>query len=222
VNDEEYCRGWRQARVFTRKASQDWYPELLAAVVVPFASDFPDHPFFFSMYACPVGMDDGDTEIGQLPAEFKIRVVDADWHFSIRLRFREGQDAEARLADLVDGDADLWYSESGGALRPYAFLDDIGGPRFCPDQDAAARNRRARLVAEALKANNLIVLDAIVRGSQLRFERNNHPENAPNWSTFLSLGHMFNNVWKDYRGMDLGISVVIQNHVGQHVIVRRL
>jgi len=222
VNDKEYCEGWRQVRVFTRKTGPDWYPELLAGTVVPFASGFPEIPFFFSMYACPLGTDDGDTEISQLPAEFRTGRGNADWHFSIRIRLHEDQAAETQLAELIDSDADLWYSERGKAFRSFALLDDIGGPRFCPRQDPVARNRRARLVAEALRANNLVVLDAITGGSPYRFEKNEHPENSPSWSTFVSLGHMFNNVWKDPKGRDLGISVVMQNHLGQYIVVRRL
>jgi len=204
VNATEYCEGWKQARVFSKYTGPQWYPEILVAVVAPLTVEFPENPLFFSKYACPLNKDVGDTEIQQLPPEFRIPNQGDDWHLSVRLRFRGSDQIEGRLAELIDSDTRYWYSESGKPFRVFDLIKDIGSTRFSPSQENSARERRARLVAEALRANNLVVLDAIL-GPPSKFEENMDGFNAPGRSTFISMGHMYNNVWEDYSGQPLPI-----------------
>lgn len=222
MDDTEFCDDWRQARIFSEFNSPEWYPALIADVVAPLAAEFAMRPWFFSMYVCPFGTDDGDTNIGSLPASFITQVGSQSCHASVRLRFRSDRPFEARLTALLAGIPSLWCNESGYPYRPYDLLVDLGGARFGTIHHGPRQSRRARLIAEALRANNLVVLDAILPGPPRHFERNVHPQNFPTWSPFLSLGHMFNNVWKEEHGGDLGVCVTTQNQHGQHVVVREL
>lgn len=210
MTDEEYCQNWRQARVFSSNTTSLWYPTLLGSVLKPVAEEFPSQKAFFSQYVLPLGQDDGDTNIDMLPERFLQRVGEERIHRSIRVRFRRGTGAEDRVTEILGSSSEYWYS----GIRDYGIKDDLGGPRFSPNQEERSRLRRARLVAELLCCNSRLVLDAMIRdGDRYRFEENGHELNRPLGSTFRSVGHIVSQVWVDHGGGPLPIFVEIPGHM---------
>jgi len=198
MTDREYCLGWRVVRVFTMNRSKFWYPGLLHAVVSPLVARHQHHDLFVSKYQGPLGNDDGDTSIGNLPPQYLFEQKGQQWHSSVRIRYRADDVFEAELkATLERESADLWYYD----FLDYDLQSDLGGPRFCPTGTEAASLHRARLIGVVLCSNSRVVLDAIVEdGLNIRFEQNQDRLNMPLGSTFQSLGHMVCNAWELWQG----------------------
>ncbi len=177
--------GWRQSRIFTSDFSPQWYFGLLATFAVPFASKYPDTPFWFTRYRVPKGAgDDNDTKIDELPADFL--QAPANTHCSLRFRFCPAADEEAFLESLFN--ASFWRSD----FRPFDALNELSGPRFCTATDFTSRLRRTKRLANMLHAHCLFVLDTF--NGRDGFEENLDGQNAFNKSAFLSTLHLFNNV----------------------------
>lgn len=205
MTDQEYCSDWRQVRVFTTDTSAFWYPELLHTVVSPLVARHQHHDFLVTKYCVPLGYDDGDTSIRDLPPQYLFKQEGKQWHSSVRIRFRGNDEFEAGLGAMLERESSLWYSD----FLDYGLQSDLGGPRFCPNRDLAASRHRARLIAELLCANSRVVLDAIAadRGD-IRFERNENDLNSPLGSTFRSLGHMVCNAWDLSEGGSMPVYVL--------------
>jgi len=206
MTNHDYCAKWRQVRIFSKRGIPAWYLDMLADIVRSAWLEFPTSPFFFSMYVDRPGGDEGDTNIDRLPAEFALQVPSPEGtqsrHCSLRLRFKANHDFEKKVVELVGSNPDYWYSD----IHDFDIVADLG-TRFASNAvreagQADEKARRARIVAEALRANCIVVLDAIVGDpGQRAFEKNG--EGGPWNSTFLIMAHMYNNVWKDRDGNGL-------------------
>jgi len=205
MTDREYCSGWRQVRVFTTNRSKFWYPELLHAVVSSLAARHQHHDLFVSKYCAPLGHDDGDTSIGDLPPQYLFEQEGKQWHSSVRIRYQFDDTFEAELRTALEREFELWYSD----FLNYDLQSDLGGPRFCPTRTEAASLHRARLIGEVLCSNSRVVLDAIVEdGPNIRFEQNQDKRNMPLGSTLQSLGHMVCNAWELWQGGPVPVFVL--------------
>ena len=169
MTNREYCLGWRVVRVFTLNRSKFWYPGLLHAVLSPLVARHQHHDLFVSKYQCPLGNDDGDTSIGNLPPQYLFAHEGKKYHSSVRIRYRFDDTFEAELRTALERKPELWYSD----FLDYDLQSDLGGPRFCPTRTEAASLHRARLIGAVLCSNSRVVLDAIVEvGPNIRFEQN--------------------------------------------------
>ena len=154
-----------------------------------------------------MGVDDNDTRIDGLPDSFRERDSNGcEWHRSIRLRFRADDSVEKDLEQAIRRDPTFWHSD----FLDYPICDDLGGPRFSPDQSImATRERRARLVARAIQANCELVLDSLEHtGSDYRLERNPDALNQYFETTGQSALHMFANVWVRHDGRPRPLGIV--------------
>jgi hypothetical protein len=202
---DDYPDQWRQVRLFCQRADPYWYAKAVVEILRPLFEAYPGPLLFGSRYCAPLGLDDGDTDIAQLPAAFLHEFNGNRWHRSIRIRFRTDEGTEAEISERVHQSAHYWFS----AFLDYPILDDLGGPRFSPNQDNERRLQRTRLVAELLRANTRLVVDAVVQGDGApHFEENAHPENQRLRSSFQSVGHMLSNVWVDSSGIDLPVLAI--------------
>lgn len=202
MTDHEYCSNWRQVRLFSREPMERWYADLLATAVRSLADLCPDLSLFVSRYVCPLGHDDGDTDIERLPADFLRNQDGKSLHCSVRVRFRPSSIAEEFLGALR---RPLWHA----GIRDYDIERDLGGPRFAPNQSKDASRRRARLVAELLSANTRLILDALeTRDDATDFEVNPHELNSIAGSTFVSIGHMLCNAWSLRQGQPVPVYVL--------------
>ncbi|MBE7157165.1 MAG: hypothetical protein INR62_01795 [Rhodospirillales bacterium] len=177
---------WRQVRIFTSDFSDQWYFGFLQAFAVPFASRYPETPFWFTRYTGnrnDPNDDKDDTQITDLRSPFLSTSQD---HRSLRLRFCPAADEESFLDTLFT--AKFWRS----GFLPFDSLGQLGGSRFCSSTIPAARERRATLLAQSLCAHSRYVLDAF-NGTDA-FEENLDQENSFNKSAFTSTLHLYNNV----------------------------
>lgn len=174
------------------------YPDLLVRVARPFLGQSPALRFFFSHYWCPLGTDDGDTNIQALPQHFRfVEPSGRAWHGSLRLRFRERTDERAKLINLLNSLPDFWFSE----ILPCTPEGVLPPDRFATDQQPIPRARRIRVVAELLQANCRLVLDNLEhQGGTWQFQENLHNENIRLRSVVKSVEHMILNVWRRNDG----------------------
>lgn len=205
MNDSEFCRAWRQVRIFSSRTDNLWYLTLLGQVVKPVSASVANVPFFFSMYQAPKEVDDGDTSIEDLPSEFLHQTPQGQIHRCIRLRFLGNANFERGVENAIRARPELWRS----AILDYAIVNDLGGPRFCPDQlTMAAREHRARLVAEALESNCMFLLDTL-QPTQSGFclEPNSDMNSAILRTSGQSVLHMLCNIWvcQDGRVLPVGV-----------------
>jgi len=208
MTNREYCSGWRQVRVFTRNRSEFWYPGLLHAVVSPLVAHHQHHDLFVSKYRAPLGRDDGDTLIGDLPPQYLFAHESKQWHSSVWIRYRFDDTFEAEPRKALEHESELWYSD----FLDYDLQSDLGGPRFCPTRKETALLHRATLIGEVLCSNSRVVLDAIVEdGPNIRFEQNQDKENMPLGSAFQSIGHTVCNAWELWQGGPVPVFVLQGN-----------
>jgi hypothetical protein len=203
MTDEKFHQNWFQVRIFTKVQAPIRFADLLGRVMNPFAEQQPALRFFFSQYYCPLGMDDGDTEIHLLPPDFLLPDPQfGQCHASIRLRFRERKNERQQLAALLQAQPDFWYSDIR-ACTPQGVLPP---DRFATDQQAVPRDRRIRLIAELLQANCRLVLNNLLfEAGVWKFQENQHNENQPLGSVVKSVEHMILNVWCQNNGMPFPI-----------------
>ena len=184
---------WRQVRIFTRNFTDQWYFDLLATFVRPFAEQFLNTAFFFSRYACEEGQAHSDTDMNQLPADYWL-VLGGNRkrrHLSLRLRFAADQEVETFLRDRLRLEAKGFWHHS---FLNYDALGGLGGVRFYPGQDEAGKLQRVDLVGTLLYANAKLVLHSMRHnGSKWSFEENSHAENTDHKITSASIIHMINN-----------------------------
>lgn len=180
--------GWRQTRIFTSDFSEQWYLGLLATFAVPIAERYPETPFWFSRYECPLGSDDGDTDIKNLPARFLQPATQR--HFSLRFRFCPTSDEEAFLEGLFPDPhtGSHWRSH----FLSYDALGEFGGPRFCTSTEIAKRLKRMSILVRLFHANSLFILDSIqTAAGRHSFDVNVDPQNQLFYSTtFFSTVHL--------------------------------
>lgn len=204
VNNTSFCAGWRQIRIFSRWTHL-WYTSLLGRSIKPVLAAHPDSAFFFSMYQCPLGMDDGDTCIAELPREFLAGGPAEQMHMSVRFRFRAETRLEHALSQAIQGNPSLWTS----GFLPYCALSDLGGSRFTPRQLPPDRAHRAQLVAEVLNANCRIILDALEPvGADFQLEQNQQPNNQMFQTSGQSVLHMLGNPWVHRSGQVIPLYVL--------------
>lgn len=212
MNIPEFPIGWRQSRIFTSDFGAQWYFNILANVVVPFAHQFPNTPFFFSRYQVPFGQDDGDTNINELPPNFLENTANGQVHRSIRLRFCPSATEEAALKELIEANAVYWHYD----FRAYDVLGEFGGSRFCPSFDISFCLRRTHLLGSLLYINSLFVLHSMRQvGENWTFERNTHEQNRPFDATFISVLHMLNQPCGQNNGEKLPILIPDPQHPNQ-------
>lgn len=198
MTDQRFHQNWFQVRIFTKVPAAMHFADLLGRVINRFVEQQPALRFFFSQYYCPVGMDDGDTQIHLLPPNFLL----PDPHFgqchaSIRLRFRQRTNEVERLAALLQNQPDFWYSDITACTLEGVLPPD----RFATDQQAVPRAHRIRLVAELLQSNCHLVLNNLtLEAGVWKFQENQHSENQPLKSVVKSIEHMILNVWVQNNG----------------------
>jgi len=198
MTDDRFHQNWFQVRVFSRVPMPQQYIDLLVRVAKPLVERAPTLRFFFSHYYCPLGMDDCDTSIQNLPQAFRFNDPQHGvCHGSLRLRFRNRANEQALLENILRGQQDFWYSE----ILPCTPEGVLPPDRFATDQRQPQKARRIRLVAELLRANCLLVLDNLQQESGgWRFQENQHEENRRFGSVVKSVGHMMLNVWRRNDG----------------------
>ena len=198
MTDDKFNQNWFQVRIFSRVPMPQQYVDLLVRVTKPFQDQSKALRFFFSHYFCPLGTDDGDTDINALPQDFRfVEPSGRAWHGSLRLRFRERGAEREILRNLLNGQADFWHS----AILPCTPEGVLPPDRFATDQQPIPRARRIRLVAELLQANCRLVLDNLQQeAGDWRFQENQHDENKRLGSVVKSVEHMILNVWRHNNG----------------------
>src|SRR5205807_579429 len=117
MNDEEFCKDWRQVRVFFGDFSPAGFRSFHWSVTLPLVQAGLSVPLFVSHYACSDAQDSGDTDIQALPSVF--RRPDKN-HHSIRIRFRDADGAEQQLNQAIAG-VTSWHS----GFRTYEPIGDL-------------------------------------------------------------------------------------------------
>lgn len=177
--------GWRQVRIFTQDFTPNWYFGLLRTFCIPFAQKYPDTYFWFSRYGDQRGRqgeDTDDTDISQIPLT---HLNPQKFHLSIRLRFRPISDEEDFLTGLTGS---FWWSD----IRDFDAIWHFG-PKYGRFYSGAGDGiTRASLVSHTLCSNSRLVLDSLTPAG---FEINHFDYNALYQSHFLSMLHMFANVY---------------------------
>ena len=209
MTDEDFHKKWYQVRLFTKHFIPEFYADLLGRVVLPLVSAKPTAPLFFSRYACPLGMDDGDTDIASLPAGYLLPQGQPPWHLSIRIRFREMRGVRNTLEALMNAEPNFWFSD----IRACKLAGVLPADRFSTQQIEPAKSRRIRKVAELLHANCRTVLDTlIIQAGNWSFEANNHAENQPLGTVSQSINHMVVNAWSLPNSQPLPIFLQMGNN----------
>ena len=208
---------WQQSRIFTSTKTGDWYFQMLNDLVRPWRAQFGAAvPYFFTRYLCPLGVDDADTEIAQLPANFRQNTQQYGViHRSLRFRFVEdlnhvaappagGPAANPLPAPPRQHALDLLLQQHPGRywrhdFRPYGIQDDLGSVRFSEFAQAQIneRTQRGEKIAVVLQANCDLALDLFGPGG---IETNSHELNLCLRTPVQSLAHLLNNVWWDESG----------------------
>jgi hypothetical protein len=205
---EDFHKGWRQVRLFTRDVQKgNWYAHLLGTVVKPFADEFPEMPFFISQYSMDEKADDkADTKFEELPQEFLIAVQQNTprWHISLRIRFRPRGKEEEFLKAIIAKSNLLWFSH----FLEFGMPGGLADTRFSTAQDDASRIRRGRLTANLLAANSRLILDSLIcENDQWSFQANDHGLNQPFGLAAQSALHMVVNPWALNNSQPLPIYV---------------
>lgn len=207
---------WRQSRIFTSTQTANWYFQMIDDLVRPWRGQAgaATTQYFFTKYLCPLGMDDADTEIAQLPGDFRQQSQYGPIHRSIRLRYFEPPaPAGAAQPPAAAGNLPIPPLQQAFELlmqahpnrywrydfRDYDIANDLGGDRFSaiPAAQIQARRARGEKVAAVLEANCDLVLELVRPGG---FEQNGHELNFCLKTPVQSVAHLLNNVWCDETG----------------------
>lgn len=211
MTDVDFHERWYQVRLFSKNFGHGFYAELLGKIVAPLVTAKPTTPLFFSRYVCPLGMDDGDTNIAALPPDYLLPQPQqqAPWHFSIRMRFREMRGVRSALRAIIMGEPDFWFSD----ISPCVLAGVLAADRFSTQHVDPAMSHRIRLVAELLGANCRIVLDTLKnQAGNWSFEASNNQLNLPMGSVAQSINHMIVNAWSLPGGQPLPVCIPIGNN----------
>jgi hypothetical protein len=200
---DDLCHyGWRQVRIFINQPQfEREYFGLLAEVMKPLARRYPATPFFFSRYGpMPKGVDDADTDIDALPADYLMDfglANNALGHISVRLRWavRNGNEEDFIRQKLNVRANRNWYSSCLDYLPVTGFAETRAW--VAP----ADRRERANLIGHMLCASSRLVLHAMVQnGQDWEFEQNGHQLAGAVKSSFRFALHMMNNTYGRTNG----------------------
>jgi hypothetical protein len=181
---------WRQVRIFTSDFSPQWYLGLLARFAVPFATEYPDTPFWFTRYTGDRKLGANDDVADTSPNNLAVPYLNAaQEHRSIRFRFSPLADEEAFLESRRT--PTFWYSE----FLPFNALKNFSEGRFGSSDDVAARKRRAMAVGRLLHTNCRFVLDVLEQDNGVwRFASNADNLNRFSGNPFQTMIHLMSQV----------------------------
>jgi hypothetical protein len=223
MTPHEYCTNWRQVRVFIKDFRIQGFVEFNKLVLLPLVTNgLTTGPFFLSQYACSDQDDPHDTNLGELPPNY--RRPDGN-HHSIRIRFQATEGVDAMIENVLPPKpADCWFDH----FRDYDIVHGLSGDRFSDYAPVALADheRRAQIVGEILHNNTRFYLDNI-RTSPVGdaiFETNPHVLNAALKTPLQSVLHMILNPYEADRNppKTLGQVVMAAEVNGQNVGFRRL
>jgi hypothetical protein len=183
---------WRQVRIFIKDNRKgEGYVNLLGYLAQPLQRSLSATPFYFSRYGPMVkGVDDADTKIEEMPADFWLDIDGKKQHLSMRLRFLARKNAEDFIVQKLNAAKNLyWYSE----ILEYK-TDGFAEPRVFVGADPGPKLVRAGLVADLFCANARFILDTLVNnGGQWAFQTNPNGGTFP--TNFRFALHMMNNAY---------------------------
>ncbi len=196
---------WRSVRIFARNPAlpSQWSLALLGLFVKPFATQFPETPFFMSRYGSEDGVGPGkDPASVPLPADCLVQSGGKSYHFSIRFRFVSGGPEETYVLGLLAQHAGLVFPEPMDDYKPMEFAEHRAFAAFNPALPAdPVRAERAHIVGQFLWWNARLVLHALQQtaagGWQYEVNGNN---GVLAQSSFWYAMHMTKNFYGETNG----------------------